>query len=207
MISASKITALLGRAPTPAEIDAIHRLQGINEIKDTDPLLGIYVHHVGHDSMLSGAPQKIAAAVAEAADQATALVTAETKKQVSVTIQEAGDAIAQTALQVAPAMATNSLVKWLSVCIAVLAIAIVASNYFAFKKGEESGMTQGYAKAFDEKAAFAWSNTETAKLARKMNQYTLSTLLHCTHASWKAEKGRCVPYANLDQTLSAWPLP
>lgn len=207
MISVSRITEILRRAPTPAEIVDIHQLQNVEGVKDHDPLLSLFVRMIGHDSMLTGTPQKITDATDAAATKISALVALETKKHAAASAREAGHAIAETALEVAPTMAARSLAKWLSVCIVVLAIVIVASNYFAFKKGEESGMTQGYAKAFDEKAAFAWSNTETAKLARKMNQYTLSTLLHCTHASWKAEKGRCVPYANLDQTLSAWPLP
>ena len=86
-----------------------------------------------------------------------------------------------------------------------------AGYWLGHSSGQETGRTEGYKTALDEKAAASWANTPSGQLALALDKSgDLSALLNCSKPGWKSivQSGRrvCFPHLAPDGQYG-WLLP
>ena len=179
----------------PDELDAFEAegVQAFNRMADA-------MHGLDNrmTSLDAGLGAKVAAAEQVAAKAETAA-------------QEAKQAAAQAFA--AAREERRSLALWASCLVAGSVLLAGAVGYWAGQNnGRTTSLADGYRAAMDEKAAAAWANTPSGKLALSLDQAgDLHALAECARPGWSVEvkQGRriCYPQALKDGTLYGWALP
>ena len=107
----------------------------------------------------------------------------------------------------------RSLALWASCLVAGSVLLAGAVGYWAGQdNGRTTGLADGYRAAMDEKAAAAWANTPSGKLALGLDQAgELHRLAGCTGTGWTIEtqQGRriCVVRPDAKGGIYGWLLP
>ena len=202
---------LLGRDPTDAEKQNLHRIGDALGVKKNDALWLILIALQSHQMLYSEIPSQIEVAaenilndIKEAADIAMAASAGKATAALS-------KAVSDVAYQVASDTAKKEKIRWIAGCVAVTVMCIGGLTWkvhsIAHESGYHYGYGIGYEKAVDEKAAAAWSNTSQGKAAYKLaTTGEIDSLIHCNRAGWSVENGVCYVKSTKDGVFG-WKIP
>ena len=136
-------------------------------------------------------------------------------ERAAVTVEAAAartEVAARTAHETALARA-SVVTAWVAgVVLASVLLAGGAGYWLGHSSGWQAGQADGYRSALDEKAAAAWANTPSGRLALALDQAgSLTLVATCSGQGWKVEKQQgsrvCFPKLDRDGTLYGWTLP
>lgn len=194
MISTMQVAKLLGRAPSPAELDALHRLQSSLNARDDDAILAVMIALGSHQQLLADFPAQLQQKFDAAALGAKASAEKQIAAVTAIAQAEMAKAVSITAQQVAQDVSRRSLVRWVSAAFIVICLSLLATGYLARQAGLSEGYQLGLGKARDERAAASWANTPNGRQAMILDRHgLLSRILQCDFQGWYIKKGTCFP--------------
>lgn len=208
MISSMQVAKLLGRAPSAAEMDALHRLQSSLNAHDDDAILAVMIALGSHQQLLADFPEQVQHTIDVASRHARASAEKQIAAATAVAQAEMAKAVSITAQQVAQDVTRRSLVRWVAAAFMIICLSLLATGYLARQAGLSQGYQLGLGKARDERAAASWANTPNARQAMILDRHgLLRRILQCDFDGWYIKNGTCFPGQAKGGGMYGYPLP
>jgi hypothetical protein len=202
---------LLGRQPSDAERQQLHKVRDALGLKDNDALWLVLMALQYYQDFYEKFPILIAQSSKETLSTLKLTADATIKASAEAAKADLAKAVATTAQEVAKNTSAKQMWQWASGCIAVCSVCFGVFGWYmhstAYEAGYNSGLGNGYSAAKNEKAAAAWANTPEGRLAYRFAQSgELHRLAYCQNPGWKVDKQACIPYAK-GNSVYGWQLP
>ena len=181
-----------GVEPTPQQIQRVQAIAHSLDITANDPMLSILIALDCYHGIFSDLPTKAKELGHSAAVSASTRAKLAADLAVKEAVQNLTPEVEKAMGQVVSRVATRQMFQWGAGALAVAAVCIGLTSWFARSSGVEYGKALGYAEAKDEKAAAAWANTPEGKAAYQLGKFgELQNLAQCNGKGWAVEKGVC----------------
>jgi hypothetical protein len=188
---------LLDRQPTDKERQALYRVRDALQLKTTDAvwLLLMVLQH--YETLYEEIPERIADAAREATKEARATAKAQAKAAHEEALKTLADAVHRAAVASARQAAGAELLKWVSIAVSFVAILLIATGWWQFRRGYAAGADRGENQAKKEceraTAAAAWVSSPEGRLAYELARVgSLRELASCSGRGMTARDGWCV---------------
>lgn len=196
---------LLGRQPTDAEVQKLYRVRDALELKNNDALWLVLMALQHYETSYERMPKAIETAASSVLLKVKAAADSTMKASAESFKADMAQAVASVAEDVARNTSRKQMWQWAGGSVGVAFLTLGLVGWGAFTKGTDSGITDGYRLAQDEKAAAAWANTPQGQTAYGLAQLgMIEKLAACDSPGWKVEHGACIPHAAPDGHVYGW---
>lgn len=201
-----------GIEPTPEQVQRVQAIAHSLGVSDNDPMLSILLALDCYHGVFNAMPERIKSAADLAATAAADQAKLAADRAVGQAITHLTPAVEKAMGEVVSRVATRQMLQWAAGALAVAAICIGLTFWYAHSTGTESGYQAGYGAGYteakDEKAAATWANTPQGKSAYRLAQAgSLDALVNCNRPGWSKTKNACYVQAAPDNKTYGWALP
>ena len=196
---------LLKRQPTDAEVHRLYQVRDALELKNNDALWLVLMALQHYETSYQEMPAAIEAAAASVMTKVKSTADTTMKASAESFKADMARAVLSVARDVARDTSRKQMWQWAGGAVGVAFLTLGLMGWGAFTKGTDSGITDGYRLAQDEKAAAAWANTPQGQTAYRLAQLgMIEKLATCDSPGWKVEHGACIPHAAPDGLVYGW---
>ena len=208
MISETRVAQLLGQAPSPADMNEIHRVQLAIQARDDDAILLVVIALQSHRQLLKSFPNDLSQSISVITKEAETTARIQLQKAASQFQSEFSKTAAAAAQKIAVHVSRRSLVKWLTVGAIFISSCLSLIAWQSHGYGYQQGFQIGLREARDERAAASWANTESGRAAYRLDRAgVLPQLLNCGYPGWHRKDVFCYPGKTPDGTSYGYRLP
>jgi len=202
---------LIGYTPTDRQRQNLYRVRDGLNAQPTDSLWMVLMALEHYEKLYEEIPGKIAAAAREVVAGVRAAAEAEAEAARAEVAKKLMRAVHEAAVKSTKQAAGAYLAKWVSIGVAIIAVAGALSCWGAFRHGEKTGRTVGEDMASRQcgalAAASSWANTPEGQVAYALAKAGgLADVARCSGRGMIPREGWCVVASDRGKPLARWPV-